>query len=1275
MAEKVNAPGFLGFFSFSWVTRPIFDARKNKELLVDNFYLPKDQFANPVFDDFQREWDRQAKAKKGRGRLLSVLLRIYGRQFFIGGIFKLLWSMFVIIGAFYFVRSLLLHINPKETDHPYTASWTGWVLSTGFFAASLAWSFCLQRMGYICMTSGIKVRAALITAVTRKAIFLSSVDVDTSSDIVNFVANDIGKVYDGMQELHYIWAAPLEAATILALLASMVKVWALPGVGTVTLILLSQYVFGLKTASNKYKQYKLINARNGIMTEVLPAMKLVKYYGWEKFFEDKVTSFRDKENKLTFWNSCMKVFNVCLVFSTPPATALVIFGSYEFTVNRLNSTVTFITLTLFNILRFPLVVLPKALRAASEAGAALAKLEEFLLAENEHEEKGHDKNGRGIDIRDAVFQYDQGFQLNVPEFHCNPGEVVAVVGRVGAGKTALLQALLGGMQMKKGSCRIGGRIAYVPQTAWVQNLSIKDNIVFGNEFNEGKYREVIHACALELDLQILPQGDQSMGGLRGMNLSGGQRQRVNIARSAYFEADTVLLDNALSAVDHHTADHIFEHCIKGLFAEKAVVLVTHQLQFMRRCDKVAIFDSGDLKYFGAFNPTCQNILSNYLPIPNDDTGNNHDQEKKEKKKKTGGQAALAKPEAKPVTKLPMGRSTTRYLNAGPAWKFIAAVLLGTLSQSIRQMSDFWIRFWTNDEYNFYEEYGTENGGQASQINVMTYGILVAAFFWFQVFRSGMFYYWNYGASNAMHAKKLRRVLNTPLGFFLVKPVGELLNTFSSDQDKADESLPDVVHMALIYSLILLSTSVTVSINIPEFAAFAAILVIVTGIMLYLYLPAATQIKKMRLETAGGLVGTTAEVLEGLTLIQAYNHEQYFVQEFTDRTDQHHRAFFTAECLNLWISFYCDGYGAVMLYAVGLFAVWQKSRGPAIVGLAFSNTIQLLVFYTWTLRLITEAISLSASIEQLTWLSHHTPVDGEDDINNEGKRLVSAVSGKDLKEIVNNIAAQEKVNVGWPQNGEIAFENVRMRYRPTAAFALNGVNLTISHGEKVGIVGRTGSGKSTLLLALYRMFDLASGRITVSGVDIHSLPLQRERRGLSIIPQEPFMFTGTLRENLDPLNQYKDADLLRMIDVVGLHDQAAQCGGLDGHVAGSGSGAWSLGQQQLVCLIRAALNKVPIVCMDEATAALDPHTEKHVLEVAGKLFAERTVLTIAHRLDAVIESDTVVVMEQGKVAETGAPHRLLSDPASWFSKLIDMSGPAEASILRATAAKHFANRGH
>ena len=329
-------------------------------------------------------------------------------------------------------------------------------------------------------------------------------------------------------------------------------------------------------------------------------------------------------------------------------------------------------------------------------------------------------------------------------------------------------------------------------------MSIRDNITFGLPFDQARYDATTHACSLDADFEMLPQGDSSSGGLRGMNLSGGQRQRVNVARAAYFNADTVLLDNALSAVDHHTAEHMFSHCVRGMLRDKTVVLVTHQLQFIRRCDKVCIMDHGKVQYFGPFSGQAQTILARYLPVPDEDTGAAHLET--EKKKVTGAVAVKpkAQTEAPPKTSLKMSSAFWQFMRAGRAWGCIISVCTGLVSQASRQMSDFWIRSWVNDRYDRYDidENGDEvNGGNTSRFYAGVYGALTFAFFAIQVIRTGGFFTWGLVAANRVLKRSIHRVFNAPMGFFLAKPVGELLSTFSSDQDRADENLIDVLHLA------------------------------------------------------------------------------------------------------------------------------------------------------------------------------------------------------------------------------------------------------------------------------------------------------------------------------------------------------------------------------------------------------------------------------------------------------------------------------------------------
>ncbi|KIZ01660.1 ABC transporter, multidrug resistance associated protein [Monoraphidium neglectum] len=1225
---------------------------------------------------------------------MKVLIKTYGAELFKAGIYKLLWSVFLLLGAYFFTRSILLCIRTLEgkDQSPFDTEWKGWALTACFFVNAWLLGLMMQRMSYGCLGVGIRARAALTTAVARKCYGMAHLTKDTAAEAVSFVANDINKIFQGMQEIHFLWGAPIEAVAIMVLLASLVGKYCLPGVGILCLVVPAQYYFGYRIIKNKVANFPNTNARYSIIQELLPAMKLVKYYGWERFFEGEISDARSREMRLLIRNAIIKTINVTMVFGVPPVVTFAVLVPYELT-NENPSGGVFITpqtaftmLSLFNVLRFPLMLLPKALRCVSEAIQASETIETFLA---EPAAPKHDTEGApGVSFSKATFKHvlgDSPFRLNVPEFSVRPGELVAVVGRVGAGKSSLLQAIMGNMSLESGSAHAAGRMAYVPQTAWCQNLALRDNIIFGEEVDEALYDDVIDACALGLDLQILPQGDQTKAGLRGINLSGGQRQRLNLARCAYFGGDLVLLDNALSAVDHHTAQHIFDRCIKGLFRNKATVLITHQVEFLPRCDKVAIMDEGNCVYFGPWNEGAQKLLSRYLPASHLlAAAGNAEQPRDEKKKPakaatTTNQDKAKKAAAAHSPSLTLGAAIWEY-----AWEarwtiFVLSLFFFLSAQTSRQIADYFIRWWTND---FYKKYNPACEGRL-------YGVLaLGGFLTLMLFRGTFLYTWAIGAANRLQVKSVHRILYAPLGFFLTTPVGDLLVSFTKDQDILDEALPDALYYSGIYALILCATTITVSIVIPAFGALAGGLFLVSGLMLSLYLPAATHLKKLRMGTAGDLVTLIAESLDGLTVIQAYNKQQYFTHVTEQRVDDAHRALFGSECLNLWLAFFCDFYGACMVLAVASFGIGQwRVLGSSNVGLAFSQSIQMLVFYTGSIRLVAECIGLFGSGENLAWIANHTPQEGgrlacpalagDDDEGKPAKSTVGKALPPPAESIEVEIARSKGKHgppMGWPRTGDVKFDGVVMKYAPHLPPALRGVSFTIRSGEKVGVVGRTGSGKSTLLLALYRMFRLEAGSIKVDGIDISGLSLQQLRRGLSIIPQEPVVFSGSVRSNLDPFDEYGgDAELWSALRDCGLDSTVKMAGGLDARLDGTGGNAWSLGQQQLMCLARAHLKKVPVLCCDEATAALDPATEANVLEIIERIFADRTILTIAHRLDSVIRSDQVIVMDAGQVSEIGVPTALLSKPGGAFSALVDRTGPAGAAALRMMAAEFATER--
>lgn len=1405
----------------TWVYKIVRDGRKG-QLKQQELCMPGDQAAEVATERFQEAWSKQTTRNDGKQpSMLATLMSTFGLQFALAGVFKLMWSSFVLLGASYFVNALIEFVQKKDGWDAIPNKGVGLVLACSFFLDSIFAGLALQRMGDVSMRVGIKVRAALITAVYRKSFRLQSAQNNGGGNVVSLVSTDCIKMYEGVQHFHNVWTAPLEAATIIGLLLWRTGgVYGLPALGVVLVVLPLQYYFGYKIAQHKTATVEVSDARVLRMHEVLLAIKLVKFYVWEKSFARQVKEVRERELGLITETAVIKTLNLCLVFAVPPAIALVIFATYAYSVGKLTPAMAFVVLSLFNTLRFPLVVLPKALRGASEAIAAMKRIQAFLLLP-ETQEQPQASEPQAV-IKDAELHYGNPaeFTLTVPEFEVKPGEVVAVVGRVGCGKSSILQAILNKMTVAKGNVAVGGTIAYVPQSSWVQNLSLRDNILFGMPFDEEKYKAVIHACALELDLKILPNGDASMAGERGINLSGGQRQRVCLARAAYHDAELVLLDNPLSAVDQHTSKHIFDKCIKGLLKDKAVVLIAHQLELLPQCNKVAIVKDSAVVYFGPYNSAA---INTHMPVDHmmgatvegkesatapaaaaDKTkADGHNEDSHDLIKARHGHTASQLPDdciETPAEIAAKFNGTCKRLSAvqaGMVYFRSGGLLLGLFSifvfaftQTTRIMGDWWIRSWASDDpAHFYLKYSMM---RAHQLYLLIYMALVVLFIGLLLTRDTLFGIWSIRASTNLHNTLFSRVLSAPVLFFLRTPVGDVLNAFARDQDTLDETLPDTLHMTGIYLMILLTSLAIVTTSIYYYAAMTGALIAAFFMMQYLYLPSATVLKRWAGDTASTLFVHVDETLQGMDVIRAFNAVPCFIQENVNLVNVHHLALFNTEQTHLWLAFWCDFFGAILVVATCLFSVAMSEKlGAANVGLAISNSIQVLVFFTWVVRGVADTVSMWDAVERVASFATQVPTEVnedetiEDNTDHVEKPVVAlglhrtasdrkpssfvgsfsgprsgqhrsirtpaarrqaslrmassimtatassadgadsshqnhhhghhglhlpglhhhhggqhgATSDSGVTAVISPRAAapsnalavvgapfnhaasggdagvklrEVKVIEGttppdWPATGDLRFENVSLRYFPGGPLALRHVNFHVQDCEKVGIVGRTGSGKTTLLMALFRMIGLAGGRILVDNVDIANMPLREVRKRISIIPQEPVMFKGTVRSNLDPFSEASDNELWHALALVHLKQAVADLpGALDGPVVEGGSN-FSLGQKQLICMARCVLKRTHILVLDEATAAMDLQTDLLIQRTIRRVFQGRTTLTIAHRLDTIIFSDKILAMAQGQVKEFDRPSTLLQNPNSMFNMLVEDTGPVASSMLKQMAA--------
>lgn len=1179
---------------------------------------------------------------------MRALRRIMWKDFALAAAIRFVWSCTLLLSAFYFVRTLVAYVANRQDN--FTGY--GYLLAVMFFLSCFIMSVASQQLQHLAGLQGMRVRSALITAVYRKAL---SLEIVSPSDAVNLVATDCQRLQDACTNIHYLWASPIECLAIVGLLIILIGKIGLVALGMIFLVFPIQLIVGRQVAKLRAENIKRTDARVGVMNEVLQAIKLIKLYAWEKSFVNIVKQYRKHEEKSIADGATYKSVNLTVVFIIPPLTALVVFLAYLSENPKLDATIAFTVLSLFNTLRFPLVVLPNAVKNFVESIESVKRLQAYLLAPSCAPRSVNPNAPPIVSFENATISYpvkerlDNGKDyiegLSNVNLVLRPGELMAVVGPLGAGKSTLLMGMLGEARVTEGKANINGSFSYVPQFPWVQAGTVRQNILFGLEYNEEKYREVLFACALEADVKMLPNGDLSEIAERGINLSGGQRQRISLARAAYAGAQIVLLDGPLSAVDWHTANHIMKYCIKGIMKGATIVMVTHQLHLLDQFDVVAVIDKGRVEYCGPFQ---RETLRQYFPsVEKIDSLPEKTPEEKEVKRSQSlalprivhapSNSKTSKKLKKPTDNtIGSGASFAAWVRSGGVGWFTLAVNIATLTQIIRILSDWWISAWTADRFD-----------QSNSYYLNSYALFVVAFFILLLLRGSSFFAWARFSGTAMHNKMFARVLQAPMYWFIKTPLGQVLNCFAGDQDITDEGLPDVTMVTLVFGLILATTIILVCVVLPLYAVVGAALVISFVVFLLFYVKTASLLKTMAANTAAPIVSQISETLTGIAVVRSFRAQER-LQDYSIRLlDRNHNAMFHLSQLQLWLAFRLDLIASILVFLTAILALAKTDLAPAVAGLAISNSLQMLVFFTWVVRGIADIASLLSSVGRIQHLTNTVEQEAAHEI--EDKRPPEL----------------------WPASGEIQFVRATMSYAPGLPPALRQVNLHIKAAEKIGIVGRTGSGKSSLVMALFRMCELSEGVILVDGQDVGKFGLADTRRRMAIIPQEPVMFKGTVWSNLDPFCELMENGKIpsdvetKMWRALQLSHMKAAIEVLPlklyAEVEDNGAN-FSLGQRQLICLARAILSNSSILVLDEATAAMDLETDALIQKTVKEQFENRTVITIAHRLDTIINSDRILGMAAGQVVEFDTPANLLARPDSFFSGLVASAGNS-AEVLR------------
>ncbi|XP_031250193.1 ABC transporter C family member 5 [Pistacia vera] len=1275
---KVTPYGDAGLFSLatlSWLN-PLLSigAKRPLELKDIPLLAPKNR-AKTNYKILNSNWEKvKAENPSKQPSLAWAILKSFWKEAAWNAIFAGLNTVVSYVGPFmlsYFVD----YLGGKET-FPHE----GYVLAGIFFAAKLVETLTTRQWYLGVDILGMHVRSALTAMVYRKGLKLSSLakQSHTSGEIVNYMAVDVQRIGDYSWYLHDIWMLPLQIILALAILYKNVGI---ASVATLIATIISIVVTVPLAKVQEEFQDNLMAAKDERMrktSECLRNMRILKLQAWEERYRKTLEEMRDVEFKWLRKALYSQAFITFIFWSSPIFVAAVTFGTSILLGAQLTAGSVLSALATFRILQEPLRNFPDLVSMMAQTKVSLDRISGFLQEEDLQEDATivlpRGMTNIAIEIENGEFCWDQcssrstlsGISMKVER-----GMRVAVCGMVGSGKSSLLSCILGEIPKISGEVKVCGTAAYVSQSAWIQSGNIEENILFGSPMDKVKYKKVIHACSLKKDFELFSHGDQTIIGDRGINLSGGQKQRVQLARALYQDADVYLLDDPFSAVDAHTGSELFKEYILTALASKTVIFVTHQVEFLPTADLILVLKEGQIIQAGKYDDLLQagtdfnTLVSAHqeaieaMDIPNhssedsDENGNldgcsipskkcdtaENDIDSLAKEVQDGASASeqkaiKEKKKAKRSRKKQLVQEEERvrgrvsmkvylsYMVAAYRGLLIPPIILAQGLFQFLQIASSWWMAWANPQ--------TE--GDQTKVNPMVllvvYIALAFGSSWFIFVRAVLVATFGLEAAQKLFSKMLRSVFRAPMSFFDSTPAGRILNRVSIDQSVVDLDIPFRLGGFASTTIQLLGI-----VGVMTKVTWQVLLLVIPMAVACLwmqkyYMASSRELVRIVSIQKSPIIHLFGESIAGAATIRGFGQEKRFMKRNLYLLDCFARPFFCSIAAIEWLCLRMELL-STFVFAFCMVLLVSFPHGaidPSMAGLAVTYGLNLNARLS---RWILSFCKLENKIISIERIYQYSQIPGEAPSFVEDSRPPSS----------------------WPENGTIQLIDLKVRYAENLPVVLHGVTCAFPGGKKIGIVGRTGSGKSTLIQALFRLIEPAGGKIIIDNIDISTIGLHDLRSRLGIIPQDPTLFEGTIRCNLDPLGEHSDCEVWEALDksqlgeIVRAKDQK-----LDTPVLENGDN-WSVGQRQLVSLGRALLKQARILVLDEATASVDTATDNLIQKIIRTEFKDCTVCTIAHRIPTVIDSDLVLVLSDGRVAEFDTPVRLLEDKSSMFLKLV------------------------
>ncbi|XP_071947871.1 ATP-binding cassette sub-family C member 4-like [Antedon mediterranea] len=1159
---------------------------------------------------------------------------------------------------------------------------------------------------------GMKIRIACCGIMYKKALRLSNAAMTktSSGQINNLMTNDVNRFDLMAMTFPYIWLGPIDSVISLFIMVYFIGIeWKYVLIGYVILffaIVPLQTCLGVVFGIYRKKTATITDKRITIMSEVLAAMRVIKMYAWEKPFGRMVKEVRRSEIAAIMFASILKCINLAIAYIGNRLLEVIFLTIYFLTTDNFSTSSVFVVSSLMTGIRTPLLrFLPNAIQLLSECMVGCDRIEEFMLLEEQSErirgleyKKVTNVSEHSITIRNLCGSWNEqqsenveylsngkamlnghmvSQKLNAPivdeiSFTVGQRQLLAIIGPVGSGKSSILLALLQELPYMTGQIKLNGKLAYVSQKACIFPGTIRQNILFGKQYDEDFYQTVIEVSALSRDMEILPDGDMTKIGERGVTLSGGQQARVNLARALYENADLYILDDPLSAVDAKVGKEIFEKCIMGFLREKPRILVTHQVQYLHEADRILLLKNGKVEQMGTYDEikNADDFIASVTSDEEAEVFSPSDHSEEDISKFLIDSAVTPNGKDKANEKTPLTRNKDseeglaqghisykvyrRFFRAGgnsPLLLLMTVAILAT--QILYVFADFWVSHWSNEEecrtlnvtcpddvfgdpYRWIE---LSNVDSAYVFIGLIAGVSVLA-----VLRAILYFYVLLTATKKMHGDMFDCVIRTPILFSDVNPLGRILNRFTKDMGIMDDVLPQMSFDGI--QIILLTFSIIlVNCILNWYLVFITLpLLVLFYIMRRNGLPTLHDVKRWESVLRSPVFAQVTQTMDGLITLRSYKMQQHFLDNFYLVQDSHSEVWFiylaVTRVFSVWL--YCM-INLFMIFTSFGSILAEDTLNAGLVGIILSRTLLLCQVFQYVFFISNYTENLMTSVERV-------------------------LEYTDLKPEAPLRITETKPPSSWPFAGEISFRHVYLSYSANSPTVLKNMTLDIHRQEKIGIVGRTGAGKSSIITTLFRTAE-PTGTILIDGINISKIGLHDLRTKISIIPQDPVLFSTSLRLNLDPFNEYLDFEMWNALESVTLNSYIRECPGQLEMSVGEGGANFSVGQRQLICLARAILRQNRILILDEATANVDQYTDTLIQETIRKQFKSCTVLTVAHRLHTVMDSDRIMVLDAGEVKEFDTPYNLLQQRKSFLRKLVKKLSYGERKRLLQMAKLH------